>query len=91
VQTRDLCLLRDAIHVTSAPLKRIPKWRPHVTNLQIQRQAKRFAARLARREEFLEPEDAWHRWSIEHRIYSPAARCVFEQMYQARMARAAKH
>ena len=58
-----------------------------MTNLDIQQQAARFADHLASRAEYLDAEEAWYRWSTEHSVASPAARHLFEQMYQRRMAR----
>jgi hypothetical protein len=58
-----------------------------MTNLEIKRQAQRFAAQLAQRSEFLDPEDAWYRWSAMNRMASPAARHVFEQSFRGSMAK----
>lgn len=57
-----------------------------MTNLEIQRQAAQFADHHAARAEYLDPEDAWHRWSAEHHLVGPGARHLFEQVYEARMA-----
>lgn len=62
-----------------------------MTNREIQQQATRFADHLAAQREFLDAEAAWYRWSIQHSVSGPAARHLFEQMYEVRMARLAKH
>jgi hypothetical protein len=62
-----------------------------MTNVEIQQQAARFADFLAARAEFLDPEVAWFRWSSQHNLSSPAARHLFEQVYEVRMARRARH
>jgi hypothetical protein len=58
-----------------------------MTNLEIQQVATQLAEHYAARAEYLDPEDAWYRWSAESRLTSPGARYLFERMYQARMAR----
>jgi hypothetical protein len=62
-----------------------------MTNLEVQRQAARFAAHHAARADYLDPDDAWHLWSAEHGVTSPAARHVFEGTYQARMNKLTRH
>ena len=62
-----------------------------MTNLEIKKHAARFAEDLAAHAEFLEPEDAWYRWSLARSVSGPAARHLFEKVYQVRMARLAKH
>ena len=62
-----------------------------MTNREIQQQAARYADHLAERAEFLDPEAAWYRWSVQHSVSGPAARHLFEQMYEVRMARLARH
>ena len=62
-----------------------------MTNLEIQQVAMQLADHYAARAEYLDPEDAWYRWSAEKQLTSPAAKHLFEQMYQARMARLMGH
>jgi hypothetical protein len=62
-----------------------------MTNLEIQQMATQLADQYAARREYLDPEEAWYRWSAEQRLTSPGARYVFEEMYQARMARLVGH
>jgi hypothetical protein len=57
-----------------------------MTNREIERVAARLAAHYAARAEYVHAEDAWYRWSAEQRLTSPAAKCLFEQVFEAHMA-----
>lgn len=62
-----------------------------MTNLEIQRVATELAENYAASAEYLAPEDAWYRWAAEQHVTSPGARYLFEEIYQAHMARLTGH
>jgi hypothetical protein len=62
-----------------------------MTNLEIQRVAIQLAENYAARAEYLAPEEAWFRWAAEQQVTSPGARYLFEESYEAQMARLIGH